>query len=178
MGNHCLWLVLVVPSARAADEHQSDAREVAASFVKLLGGKIDRRHQKAGIDLVEVTIDQDTIEKEIPFLQKLGVLNYEMSSTFARMHPISLSAVVGTQAVIMVIITNYKADKDLDKAIFDVGVTVSDDYGHQGRKKMFSFSFDRPLYSRINWDRFDNTKLPKVAKGFKYSDWMIRNIGN
>ena len=78
----------------------------------------------------------------------------------------------------MVILANYRADQSFNKALFDVGVTVRDEYGQGERKKAFSFAFDRATFSKINWNHFDDSNLMKVAEDFSFTPWAVRNIAN
>jgi hypothetical protein len=79
-----------------------------------------------------------------------------LSTTYARTHSNTVMRVTAIRASTMMILANYRADQNFNKAQFDAGVAVRDEYGQGERKKAFSFAFDRATFSRINRDHFED----------------------
>jgi hypothetical protein len=91
-----------------------------------------------------------------------------LSTTYARTHSNTVMLVTAIRASTMVILANYRADQNFNKAEFDVGVAVRDEYGQGERKKAFSFAFDRATLFTNKSGPFRRSNLMKVAKEFKF----------
>ncbi len=52
----------------------------------------------------------------------------------------------------------------------------NDAYGHKIVRRMFTFTYDARLNSRIDWAGFDALALSQVAPDFRYTPWFSRNL--
>lgn len=117
-----------------------------------------------GARKVNVIIDRPALLAELPALQQQDALSKDISADEAAKHPASY-------ANAFALLLTSRAVRDLYSGNPELGVTrwrvVADD--GQGAREMFSFSFDRPTYERLPWDRIAFTDFPKAAPGFSYN---------
>jgi len=55
-------------------------------------------------------------------------------------------------------------------------IIEADSYGHPVYHQMFSFTFNKNLNSRIDWDGFDAMSFQTIAPDFRYSSWFGSKI--
>ena len=49
-------------------------------------------------------------------------------------------------------------------------ILAPDLYGNPGKEYCYSFDFDRELYQRINWERFQAENIKHIAPNFTTSE--------
>ncbi len=130
-----------------------------------------------GVTNLDIRIDENKLLAAIPALQQAGLLNPDINQTAINLMPISLSSVVAQEISLAALMFMYH-DSQVDQIHVNSYLQMPDDYGHMEDHLMHSFSFDRKLYSRINWQNFQMDKLAKVAPGFKYSRWVLSKVAD
>lgn len=169
----------VSASQSRAESVPTDPETLSAalgSFMDVIGGSTETKSEP-GQRVISIVIDRNTVNGELSTLQRLGLINPDMNQTYFRAHENLLSFVVSLQASTMAVIAEYRAEKT-DRSLVNVFFLVPDDYGQKQKQQAYSFTFDRALFNRINWDNFDNSNLPKVAHEFQYSPWARANFMN
>ena len=122
-----------------------------------------------GARSVAVLVDRAALFAELPTLQEHGVLSKSITGDALEKRPASYSNALA------LLLTSY-AVRDLYDAHLDLGATrwkvlLSPSPGNmaQDRREMFAFTFDRPRYESIDWDRLAFTEFPHVAGAFSYN---------
>jgi len=121
---------------------------------------------------LEVVVDMNAALEKIPMMQSIGFLNPDLTPTFFKMNSHAFMMKMSTLAGATAIQSAYE-----DKGVGDLSVnayyTNYDDFGHEARHKIYSLQFTRALNDKINWDGFDTSKLPKVAKSFRFDPQFV-----
>jgi hypothetical protein len=170
----CLILA-VTSSFAAAEETEGNEQAALHMLADLVGGGVVAKGDAAGQRIVEVTIDRNRVNQNIDMLQRLKLLNPEITQTFINLHPNIAGITIATTLAVMAVITEYRTQKT-DKCSFVATFLVADDYGQKQRIPLFSFAFDRALYNRINWDDFSDANISKVSKGYRMSAWAAAHL--
>jgi len=63
----------------------------------------------------------------------------------------------------------FRDNPDLDRLDVEVQLPYDDDYGNITWEKAMSFTFDRQLFEKINWDNFTPQNLLRVVKDLRTS---------
>lgn len=128
-----------------------------------------------GVKNLDIRIDENKLLAAIPRLQQAGLLNPDINQTAINLMPISLSSVLAQEISLAALMSMYQ-DPHVNQIRVNSYLQVPDDYGNMESHLMHSFSFNRKLYGRINWQNFQSDKLAKVAPGFKYSQWALSKV--
>lgn len=145
----------------------SDATQALNSF-----GCSASRKPEHSATAISVTCDQKKFLVEMPALQKLGLINPDITQTQLNSTP----DLYATGFLLMMtdsLIQPLYRDKKVGTTTWDAGLVVPDLYGNTKREKVFSFKFTRKLNDRINWDNFSATNLPKIAPEFRTTPWGV-----
>ena len=125
---------------------------------------------------VNVTCDRQKVIEAMPMLQRIGLMNPDLTQTQLNAMPNTVATGFLLQDVGAMINPMYRGTSAQETA-WDAALTVPDDYGHLQRKTVFSFHFTRALNNRIDWNNFEIANLAKVAPHFWFSPWGQRQIG-
>jgi hypothetical protein len=128
-----------------------------------------------GVTNLDIRINENKLLAAIPALQQAGLLNPDLNQTAINLMPISLSSVLAQEISLAALMSMYQ-DPQVNQIHVTSYLEMPDDYGNMESHLMHSFSFDRKLYRRINWQNFQPDKLAKVAPGFKYSRWALSKV--
>lgn len=144
--------------------------------VKEVGAKFEFDKVSKPIRL-NITLDQLTIIKNVPSLQKLGILNPNLSLIEINTMPLSLCSAVSldfTSVVLKAIYESMGVAYRSGSGLLQVYVylNVQNDYGNTEKKLLYSFRFNKAIANKINWDNFDPENLVKVAIGYHASNFL------
>ncbi len=119
-----------------------------------------------GARSVGVVVDRAALLDELPALQEQGALSKAISGDDVAKHPASYANALSLLLAFRAVHDLYAGDPGLGVTRWRVAAAPG---GGQGAREMFSFTFDRPTYERLPWDRLAFTDLPKAAPGFSYN---------
>lgn len=128
-----------------------------------------------GVTNIDIRFNENTLIGAIPALQRAGLFNPDISQTAINLAPISMSSVLVQEIGVTTLMFVYQ-NTAADKITMNSYLQVANDYGHLEDHLATSFSFDRKLYQKIDWNNFQLTSFPKVAHGFKYSRWIVSKV--
>ena len=117
-----------------------------------------------------ITLDRNAMIAALLGKEQAGVLNPIYTAGYINAHKNSLAIVTGLVHSAMELDGAYR-NTALDRSHVQAVMMLADNYGHRQKIPLFSFDFNRALYDRIDWDRFDPASLPKAALNFRYSPW-------
>lgn len=126
--------------------------------------------------LLTISCDEAKVIANIPDLQAIGLLNPDLTQGYINTHHLSLTGNTAMTAAEMALMISYQENPSLDDLRVEVTIGATDDYGNSAPHLAFSFGFDRATYARINWDKFDRSKLPNVSKRFVFSPWYKAGV--
>lgn len=120
-------------------------------------------------------VDKKKFIEFIPTLQSLGYINPELSQTFLNGNSTMIAAFQLQRMTPALLHEFYKSDPKVDSVEGHGFVSLADDFGHLERHEAFNYGFSRNIYTKINWDAFDENKFNRVSKNFRYTAWLIQN---
>ncbi len=115
---------------------------------------------------VGVAVDRAALLDELPALQEQGALSNAISGDDVAKHPASYANALALLLASRAVRGLYASDPGLGVTRWRVAAAPD---GGQGTREMFSFTFDRPTYERLPWDRLAFTEFPRAAPGFSYN---------
>ncbi|CAM2761258.1 Uncharacterised protein [Legionella steigerwaltii] len=119
---------------------------------------------------LSIYIDQSKIFKNIPNLQKAGLVDANLSNTEAGFYKTELAALVSIPYVMKIIHNLYSSNRKTDQIYIKSYLLATDLYGNNTPFFCYSFTFNRQLYQKINWKTFQTNDIVKIAPNFKTSD--------
>ena len=159
-------LAVLVAFPAAAVDFLGDAKDGFAT----VGVSADLR-KGSGRDKVVITLDQTKVIAAVPMMKEGGLLNPEITQTYVNTHQVMVCGVVAITSSQAAMIQLYKTQKDVDNIDVSIVINYPDDYGNDKQEKLISFSFDRALFQKINWEKLQPAKFMKIAPAFKFSQW-------
>jgi len=120
----------------------------------------------------KLTLDQTRFNEIMPRLLEKGMLGNGESLQTANQHFTGMETVWSLSIMAALVQQTYRLNPKVDRCAFEGRFLVPDDYGHSRDQPAYTFDFDRALYKRIDWDRMEARNLMKVAKRFRFSDWV------
>ncbi|MHB8391720.1 MAG: hypothetical protein ACYDBH_19435 [Acidobacteriaceae bacterium] len=174
MRSRMAFTSLLLIALSIAGQGVAVAGQSYAQFVKTWGytGATFSTKNIRGVTTLDIRINETKFLAAIPVLQQIGVLNPDLNQTAINLMPVALSSIAAETISGLAVMTMYQ-DPRLDRLQVNSYLQVPDNYGHMKSHLMHSFSFNRKLYSRIDWKNFQTTNLPRVAPGFKYGQWVL-----
>lgn len=152
----CILYVCTNSSVLAAKQHTyRDAVGLRHSFSK---------------QELSIYIDQNKILKNIPYLQKTGIVDTNLSNTEAGFYATELAAQVSIPYVTKIIQKLYSSNVKVDQIYIMSYLLATDSYGNNTPSFCYSFTFNRQLYQKINWKNFQANNIVKIVPDFKVSD--------
>ena len=126
---------------------------------------------KAGaITRVQVQCDQQKIIDNFPALQKMGMMNPDITQTQINMMPSALASVF-LQEVTATLIHPLYQSTPAQETEWSSSLVVADAYGNAKSHTVFTFHFNRAIDARVNWDQFNDANLPKIAPHYALTPW-------
>lgn len=125
---------------------------------------------------VAVEANQEEVLKSLPLLKKMEVLNEDMTLSDFRRAPTKTTMAIAMQMATMEIKAVYDSNPAADKCLFQHVMISNDEYGNPKKDGLFSYTFDRFTYKKINWDKFETQNLIKVSRDFKFNPAMASRI--
>ncbi len=115
---------------------------------------------------VAITTDRGALLAELPLLQEHGALSKSITGDDVAQRPASYVNALS------LLLTSY-AVRDLYSTHPGLGptrwkVSAAPESG-QAPRELFSFSFDRPLFERLPWERLAFQDFARAAPGFSYN---------
>jgi len=139
------------------------------------GGSVEMK-STGGVPTYEFSLNKREFMATVPILQKLHMLNPDMTPTYINLHPVTLSVVTAQEMSVVVLQKLYSGDSNHVRIV--AFLMEPDDFGHLQEHEMFHFSFTKSLFQKIDWDNFEMTKFSKVAPGFAFSDWALSTVSS
>jgi hypothetical protein len=153
----------------ANDTAATDSGKVSVNDVFGRYGFSSAPHVTSSVCNVEMGLNQQKFLDNIGELQKLGVLNPDLTQTTINLKPNSLSLAFALQSIPVATKEVYDNNKDADRCEFSQSMVIVDEYGNNKKLLMFSYHFTRAIYQKINWDNFLSQNMLKVAPKFHFS---------
>ena len=127
--------------------------------------------------MLEINADQSNYMDALPGLLKAGLLNPNyVTENRIRLAPTQLTTGFMLTTIPSFIQDTYRDDPRVDSCLFSVNVIDSDDYGNEQKTMFVKFSFNRKLFERINWAKFQAENIVKVAPGFSFNPALVAKI--
>jgi len=167
----CVPMAAMFFSTANADQPSWDA------FTKGVGasGCSFRVKLKSKPVTVEMVCDEQQVIQSLPVLQKMGMMNPDITQTMANMYPEKVVLGYMVQITPAAVSVFYK-DHHVNMSKWATGIVVPDLYGHPSARVISSFRFDRKTFNRIEWDAFPPQNFPSVAPGFQYSEYVQKCV--
>ena len=121
-------------------------------------------------DELTIFTDQDTVLASIPTLQSIGAINPAANQAVINAHPVTYSGVTAMFFAAL-ILPNIYQHSSINQIHVTLNLTGPDMFGVVGKHTIMYFDFDRNLFEKINWDKFQPQNLIKVAPNFKLDKW-------
>jgi hypothetical protein len=164
-----LWLAAVVSASQAAAAEAPNAMEMFGYTTSRVAGK------KCAIS---INLDQVKFIQSVPQLKAMGVLNADLvDQTMVNTHPETLAVAFLMEMAPLTVKESFDSDGSLQSCSFTDYVIGQDDYGNDRRAAAFSFEFTRAIYGKVNWDRLDTARFPKIAPGFAFVPGFMLQVG-
>ncbi|MHC2108363.1 hypothetical protein [Methylobacterium sp. CM6246] len=166
-------LIAVAGGAKAADE---DKAKMMSSVLEAMGFKQSNAITNNSSCKIIVDADQAEVIKSVPVLQKMDLLNQDMSKGELMRAPTKTTFAIALQMAPIQVKILYDTEPVADKCFFLYNLISQDDYGNTKRDILFSYKFDRAIYNKINWDKFKSQSLVKVSKDFYVNPEIMSRI--
>jgi hypothetical protein len=152
-----VFLLILYSGVARAENEEPDWSSALENYLSVVGGAVDVASEKSPTK-VTVTIEQAKVLENWKFFQKVGMLNQDFDQAYINTHKNLVTMVVSMGGLMGAIIKEYKTTK-IDKATFYANLRVIDMYGQEQKQVLYSFSFDRALFNKINWMNFQAANL-------------------
>jgi hypothetical protein len=122
------------------------------------------------------TIDKQTYLQKVPLLQTMGMLNHDLTKADINIKPTMLAAAFAMQMAPVVTKETFEKNPGVNICSFAVNLKEADVYGHTVDNNIFFYTFNRATFDKINWDQFDATNMPQVARPFSFNPEMMARV--
>lgn len=127
-------------------------------------------------DELDIVVDQQQAIDAIPSMQKIGVINPDITQTEIDLMPVTHSlADIGLAATTNILSYIFQ-NSYIYQLHVDTFLSYTDDYGHYVKVPCYSFDFDRDLYNRIDWNNFSGDNLIRIAPNIDFSSWCVDKL--
>ena len=126
--------------------------------------------------VVETVLSEDDFIKAIPALQKIGILNPDLTQTAINTKPHMIESAFTLQTAPVATRDLFEKNEKIITCQFRQMLTDTDDYGADRKRLMFSYKFDRATNNRVKWDNLKTANFPKIAPEFKFELWFMQAI--
>lgn len=135
------------------------------------------RTQTAGTATrVQVECDQQKVIDNFPILQKMGLMNPDITQTQLNMMPSALAAVFLAEFTASLIHPLYQSTA-AQETMWSGQLVVADAYGNPKAHTVFNFRFTRSIDARVNWPNFNSANLSMIAPGYALTPWGAQVYG-
>jgi hypothetical protein len=169
-------LLLIVSTTIVRAEDQPNNSAALSNFLSWVGGKVETSTDK-NPGKITLTLDQAKAIENWKVFQKIGLLNEDFDQSYVNSHRIAITMVISLGGAMFAVLAQYR-DTKIDKTNFAVYAQLTDLFGHDQTQLLYSFGFDRALFNKINWDKFETANLMKVAPGFTISPWLKAHMSD
>jgi hypothetical protein len=118
------------------------------------------------------TTDKQVFLEKVPVLQKLGLLNQDLTETDINMRSNQLALGFTMQMTTVATKETFEKNPSIGTCSFVMNLKEADVYGHPTTVRMISYSFNRAIFDKIDWLHFIPTNMMKVAQQFSISPEM------
>lgn len=126
---------------------------------------------------VTATLNRAEFITGIPTLKTLGMLNPDyVTQTVINLEPTTLAMTFLFEQATALTQGTFQDDSTVTTCSFSYSILDTDDYGNDRKMLAFSYSFDRPTYSKVNWDKVDYLKFPKITQRFTFGQDVQKQI--
>jgi hypothetical protein len=173
-----LIAALTMPALAGDDNSAEGAAPEAVTVTAVFGryGFSSVPNVTASSCSVEMYLDQKTLLEHFDELQKIGLMNQDISQTTINTEPNLVSMGFAFQMLPVATKEAYDNHKDADHCEFKQWLTIVDDYGNNKKILMLTYHFTRAIYEKINWDQFPPRNMMKVALGFQFDPGFEASI--
>ena len=126
--------------------------------------------------IVESVLKEDDFIEAIPKLQKVGILNPDITQTAINSKPHMMESAFTMQMAPVVTHDLFEKNEKVMTCQFRQVLSDVDDYGTERKRLMFSYKFDRATDSRVKWDTLKTTGFLRIAPGFKFEPWFMQAV--
>lgn len=176
-----LWVALAAcqalrsePFPQTRQGSQPDQKDIERIF-SAFGFKVDRKVEQGKCD-VEIILDMDKFIPSIPVFQSFGVIRDDIDDFMVSKLPTIISLIIARMFSASVTENLYRDRADVNECRFAQFLEQPDAFGKVGQTPFFRYTFNRDLYNRINWDRFEPENLPRVALTFSLNPFLARKM--
>lgn len=168
-----MLVVIWVASAQAYTTHE------LLLGMENMGIRVSRVEGKRVTTLTLHCDEHKVITEMIPGMQAAGLMDPDLTkmeiSNQPIVHATGAAIIVASTVVRTAYEDAYQDSKTLDRLKVQANLEAPDDFGHLHEHPIFSFTFSRALYRKIDWKHFQIIKLPEIAPGFQFSPWFRSN---
>lgn len=169
-----LVVVLLAPTVIAMAQDKDQDADKMSLFSQFGFTRVNSAPGKPCV--VESTLSEDDFVKAIPTLQKVGILNPDITQTEINTKPHLLESAFTMEMAPLVTQDLFEKNDKVMTCQFRQILSDVDDYGTDRKRLIFSYKFDRATNNRVNWDNFKAMNFPKIAPAFKYEAWFLQSI--
>lgn len=124
-----------------------------------------------------IVIDPKKLLKSVPKLQKTGHLDPLLTKAEVNFYQPLLVTTLSIRYVVNIIKNMYMTQQNLDEIHVNADILTTDQYGNNAKSFCYAFDFDRKLYQKINWEKFQAENINEIAPHFKMSDTCQNLMG-
>lgn len=156
-------------SSYAYSEDKSDSEtsgETNTNSMFSALGVTERRNISDKSCKIELEIDQKELISAVPMLQKIDMINSDLSQADINSKTVTITMTVAIMLASIETKSVYEAENKIDKCSFKQTMKEIDDFGNDKFIPLFTYNFTRALYNKINWPKFQSTSMMKIAPNF------------
>lgn len=116
---------------------------------------------------LSIVMDQKKLLQLVPKLQKAGSIDRMLTRTEMSFYQPLLAATVSLSYVTSIVKNIYLTQSNIDQLHVSTFLLATDLYGNFNKNPCYSFDFNRKLYQRINWSKFQSENMKAIAPNFK-----------
>lgn len=116
---------------------------------------------------VTTSIDQPTFAAHVQDMVDADIFSKKVSPTLGNVAPHYLMNIFEAETAPYIVKGFFDRNPTIDQCTFVFQYVNPDDYGNNATYPMVSFDFTRALYQKVNWPRFNEDNLRKIAPNFK-----------
>jgi hypothetical protein len=120
----------------------------------------------SGACVVAVTLDKDAAIQDVDKFRTDNLLNSSYSDDYFLNNPAALMTVLGFESSSVAVDAFFSDNPSVNKCHFKQFLGYTDNYGNDQSDLLFSMDFDRALFNKINWGKFNPANLPTVSHNY------------
>jgi hypothetical protein len=161
-----------VASAQAEDDSSKavTVNDVFQNFGFTISGGNDVPCRVTGV------LEKKTFLSKVPLLQKLGMLNQELTQADINTKSTMLAVAFVMQMAPVVAKEIFENNSRANICSIVLNLREPNVYGHMVDDKILSYSFDRATFKKIDWDHFEATNMPAVAHEFTLDPAVMTRV--